>query len=73
MIPAAREQCKRGPDNIRENVEGIEVAAVGQEGLKDFGADAQSGGDDYEGDVYAASAGGFGDPVERHLREQREV
>jgi len=32
--------------------------------LHDFGADAEAGGDGEEGEVDAATAGGFEDPVE---------
>lgn len=67
MVPAAQQQGEDGPDDVGEDVEGVEVAAVGQEGLRDFGADAQAGGDGEEGQVDAAAAGGFDGPVEGYL------
>lgn len=44
MVPGADRERDSGPDYVCEDVEGIEVAAVGQQGLDDFGADGEAGG-----------------------------
>ena len=56
MVPAAEQQGEGGADDVGEDVEGVEVAAVGQQGLRYFAADAQPGRAGYEGQVYAAPA-----------------
>lgn len=51
MVPAAERQRQAGPDDVGEDVEGVEVAVVGQEGLEDFGADGEEAGDYEQGEV----------------------
>lgn len=45
MVPAAGHQGETGADDVGEDVEGVEVAVVGQQGLQDFGADGEEAGD----------------------------
>lgn len=64
MVPAANGQCSQAADNISDDVIKVKVAAVGQETLQEFGADAQAKSADDEGKVKGASAIGVGDPIE---------
>ena len=68
MIPTAEEQGEGGAYDVGEDVEGVEFAAIGEEGLQDLGADAETCCDGEEGDVDAASARGLEYPVECYLQ-----
>lgn len=51
VVPAAGGERERGADDVGEDVEGVEVAVVGEEGLQDFGADCEEAGDYQQGQV----------------------
>lgn len=51
VVPAAGREGETGADDVGEDVEGVEVAVVGQQGLEDFGADGEEAGDEEEGEV----------------------
>lgn len=67
MVPATEEERQGRAYDIGEDVVGVEVAAVGEKGLDDFGADAEAGGAGQEGKVNDFAAGEFEDPVEGEL------
>lgn len=67
MVPGAEGESEAGADDVGEDVEGVEVAVVGQERLQDLGADGQEAGYEEEGQVDEAAAGGLEDPVEGDL------
>lgn len=64
MVPCAQPHCGEGTQDIGEDVVGVEVAAVREEGLEEFGPYAEETGADGEGEVDGAAAGGVEDPVE---------
>jgi hypothetical protein len=51
VVPAAGREGETGADDVGEDVEGVEVAVVGQQGLEDFGADGEEASDEEEGEV----------------------
>ena len=51
MVPAASREGEPGAYDVGEDVEGVEVAVVGEEGLQDFGEDCEEAGDEDEGEV----------------------
>lgn len=67
MVPAAGCESDGRAYDVGEDVEGVEVAAIGEECLNYFRADREARGADYEGEVDAAAARGFEDPVEGEL------
>ena len=64
MIPRADPQ--RGPAayDIGYDVENVELAPVGQEGLQELRGDAEEGGDEKKSDIESAPARGVEDPIE---------
>lgn len=71
VVPAAEADGADAADDVGQEVEGIEGAAIGQQTLDDLGTNAQDERADDEGQVQGATAGGVGDPVEDQ-REQEE-
>ena len=51
MVPAAGGEGEPGAQDVGEDVEGVEVAVVGEEGLEDFGGDGEEAGDEEQGEV----------------------
>lgn len=51
VVPAASRKREPGAQDVGEDVEGVEVAVVGEEGLQDFGEDCEEAGDEDEGEV----------------------
>lgn len=49
MVPGAGCQGEAGAYYVGEDVEGVEVAVVGEEGLQDFGADGEEARDEEQG------------------------
>lgn len=70
MIPRADPHGDQAPEDIGEDVVRVEVAAVREEGLQEFAADAEEGGADGEGEVEGAAARGVEDPVEAEGQEE---
>jgi hypothetical protein len=70
MVPTTQPDGAETPHHIREDVEEVETAAVVEEVLEDFRADAQSCGAGEEGKVHGAAAGGVWDPVEEEGEEE---
>ena len=64
MIPRTHPHGQQTPEDIGQDVERVEVAAVREEGLQEFAADAEEGGADGESEVERAAARGVEDPVE---------
>ena len=70
MVPAAEADSAETANDVGEEVERVEVAAVGENALDDFGADAEDQGADKKGQVEVAAAGGVEDPVEDEGEEE---
>jgi hypothetical protein len=64
MVPATQADGTETADDIREEVEEVEGAVVGEEALDDLRADAEDEGADDEAQVQRAPARGVVDPVE---------
>lgn len=75
MVQRAQAQRGERPREVGDDVEEVEVAAVGQEALQELGADAEGERADDEGEVEGAAAVGVEDPVEggREEEEGEEV
>lgn len=70
MVPGAEADAGEGADDVGDDVPDVEGAAVGEDGLEDFGADAEAGGADEKGEVEGAAAGGVDDPVKYQGEEE---
>lgn len=70
MVPAAQADGAEAADEVGEDVEGVEWAVVGEDGLDELGADAEAEGADEEGQLQAAASGGVWDPVEDEGEEE---
>lgn len=71
MVPAAEPDRAQAADHVGQDVEGVERAAVGEEGLHDLGPQAQDERADQQGQLQGAAArGGVGDPVEDEREEE---
>lgn len=70
MIPRTQPHGRQTPEDIGEDVVGVEVATVWEEGLQEFGSDAEEGGADGESEVEGAAARGVEDPVEAEGEEE---
>lgn len=70
MVPAAQADCAEAADEVGEDVEGVEWAVVGENGLDDLGADAEGEGADEQGQLQRTAAGGIRDPVEDEGEEE---
>lgn len=64
MVPATQADGTETADDIREEVEEVEGAVVGEEALDDLRADAEDEGADDEAQVQREPARGVVDPVE---------
>lgn len=70
MVPSAQADGAEAADDIGEEVEEVEGAAVREEALDDLGADAEDEGADDEAQVQRTPARGVGDPVEGEREEE---
>lgn len=70
MVPCAQRHAEQRAEHVGDDVEQVEFAAVGQQALEDFGAEAEAEGADEEGQVESASSRRVDHPVEDEGEDQ---
>lgn len=70
MVPRAKAQPRETPGHVRDYVEEIEVAPIGEQALQELGANAKDEGTDGEREVEGAAAVGVHYPVEGYREEE---